>query len=99
MKAPRSWGGDVPRGVLQEASQERKPPIKTKGACFEALVAHYYPAVYSFASQLSDDPREAALLAYDAFTSTQKQLRTCCNENVFASVLMSTVIRAGLNPA
>ena len=86
-------------GVLQEASQTRKPPIKTKGACFEALVAHYYPAVYSFTSQLSDDPREAALLAYDAFTSTQKQLRTCCNENVFASVLMSTVIRAGLNAA
>ena len=32
MKAPPSWGGNVPRGVLQEASQKRKPPIKTKGA-------------------------------------------------------------------
>jgi DNA-directed RNA polymerase specialized sigma24 family protein len=99
MKAPANRGGNVPRGVLQEASKNRKPPIKTKGACFDALVARYYPAVYSFASRLTDDPREAALLAHDAFTSTQKQLRTCCNENVFASILMSSVIRAGLNAA
>ena len=37
MKAPPSWGGNVPQGVLQEASQKRKPPIKTKGASAVAL--------------------------------------------------------------
>jgi hypothetical protein len=94
MKAPPSWGGNVPRGVLQEASQKRKPPIKTKGACFEALVAHYYPAVYSFASRLTDDPRQALLLADHAFDTTLKQLSNCCDENVFASMLFANVIRA-----
>jgi hypothetical protein len=60
MKAPANRGGNVPRGgVLQEASQNRKSPIKPKGACFDALVDRYYPAVYSFASRLTDDPREA----------------------------------------
>jgi DNA-directed RNA polymerase specialized sigma24 family protein len=99
MKALPSRGGNVPRGVLQAATQKRKPPIKTKGARFDTLVARYYPAVYSFASRLTDDPREAVLLTHDAFNSTRKQLRTCCDENVFASILMSTVIRAGLNAA
>jgi DNA-directed RNA polymerase specialized sigma24 family protein len=99
MKVPADRGGNVPRGVLQEATQKRKPPIKTKGAPFDTLVARYYPAVYSFASRLTDDPREAVLLAHDAFNNTRKQLRTYCDENVFASILMSSVIRAGLNAA
>jgi len=93
MKAPPSWGGNVPRGVLQEASQKRKSPIKTKGARFDTLVARYYPAVYCVASRLTDDPREAVLLTHDAFNSMRKHLRTCCDEKVFASILMSTVIR------
>jgi hypothetical protein len=99
MKAPPIRGGNVPRGVLQEASQKGKPQIKTKGARFDTLVARYYPAVYSLASRLTDDPREAVLLTHDAFNSTRKQLRTCCDENVFASILMSSVIRAGLHAA
>jgi DNA-directed RNA polymerase specialized sigma24 family protein len=96
MKAPPSRGGNVPRGVLQEASQKRKPPIKTKGARFDTLVARYYPTIYSFASRLTDGPREAVLLTHEAFISTRKQLRNCRDENVFASIVMSTVIRAGL---
>ena len=56
----------------------------------------YYPAVYSFASRLTDDPREAIALTRDAFNSTRKQLRSCCDDNVFASILTSAVIRAGL---
>jgi DNA-directed RNA polymerase specialized sigma24 family protein len=99
MKAPANRGGNVPRGVLQEATQKRKPPIKTKGTRFDALVARYYPAVYSFASRLTDDPRQAIALTRDAFNSTRNQLGTCRDENVFASILMSTVIRAGLNAA
>ena len=99
MKAPANRGGNVPRGVLEETSEKRKPPIKPKGARFDTLVGRYYPAVYSFASRLTDDPREAILLTHAAFNSTQKQLRTCCDENVFASILMCTVIRAGLTTA
>ena len=99
MKAPANRGGNVPRGVLQEASQKRTPPIKTKGARFDTLVGRYYPAVYGFASRLTDDPREAILLTHDAFNSTRKQLRTCWDENVLASILMCTVIQAGLTPA
>jgi hypothetical protein len=84
MKAPAKRGGNVSRGVLQEASQKRTPPIKTKEACFDTLVGRYYPAVYSFALRLTDDPQEAILLTRDAFNSTRKQLRTCCDEDVFA---------------
>jgi len=50
--------------------------MKTKRARFDTLVARYYPAVYSFASRLTDDPREAVLLTHDAFNSTRKQLRS-----------------------
>jgi hypothetical protein len=95
MKAPANRGGNVPRGVLQETSQKRKPPIKTEGARYDTLVGRYYPAVYSVASRLTDDPREAILLTNATFNNTRKQLQTCCDENVLASILISNVIRAG----
>ncbi len=63
MKALPSRSGNVLRGHLQEPNQKRKPPMKTKRARFDTLVARYYPAVYSFASRLTDDPREAVLLS------------------------------------
>jgi hypothetical protein len=99
MKAPADRGGNVPRGVLQETSQKRTPRIKTKGARFDTLVCRFYPAVYSFVSRLTDDPREAILLRHAAFNSTRKQLRTGCDENVFASILTCTVIRSSLKTA
>ena len=78
----------------------RAPPRRTgnvpKSSRFDVLVARYYPAVYSFASRLTDDPREAIALTRDAFNSTRKQLRSCCDDKVFASILISAVIRAGL---
>jgi DNA-directed RNA polymerase specialized sigma24 family protein len=36
--------------------------MKTKNSRFDRLVAQYYPAVFSFASRLTDDPREAIAL-------------------------------------
>ena len=33
-----------------------------KSLRFDRLVARYYPAVYSFAARLTDDPREAMAL-------------------------------------
>jgi len=99
VKAPPRRTGNVLHGQLQARNHKAKLTIKTKSSRFDALVARYYPAVYSFACRLTDDPREAIALTHDAFNSTRKQLRSCCDDNVFASILMSTVIRAGLTAA
>ncbi|HEY7001110.1 MAG TPA: hypothetical protein VH330_05165 [Candidatus Udaeobacter sp.] len=69
--------------------------MKAKTSRFDNLVARYYPAVYSFASRLTDDPREAIALTRYAFKNTQKQIRNRRDEAVLATVLTS-VIRAGL---
>ena len=78
----------------------RAPPRRTgnvpKSSRFDVLVARYYPAVYSFASRLTDDPGETIVLTRDAFNSTRKQLRSCCDDNVFAAILISILLRAGL---
>src|ERR1700746_2987287 len=96
MKTAANWGGNVPQGVLQEARQRKKPSLKRKDARFDTLVDRYYPAVYSFACRLADDPREAVLFTHRAFISTRKQLRSCWDENVFASIVMAAVIQAGV---
>ena len=78
----------------------RAPPRRTynlpKSSRFDVLVARCYPAVSSFASRLTDDPGETIVLTRDAFNSTRKQLRSCCDDNVFASILISAAIRADL---
>jgi len=73
--------------------------MKTKNSSFDRLVAQYYPAVFSFASRLTDDPREAIALTRDAFDSARKQSRNLRNPTAIALVLISAVIRAGLAPA
>src|SRR5215510_5345943 len=77
-------------------NHKRKLPMKMKRSRFDSLVARYYPAVYSFASRLTDDPRQAVVLTHDAFTSTRKQLRNRRDDSALASILISAVIRAGL---
>lgn len=94
MKAPLNQSGNVLRGQLQKRHHTGKPTIKTKNSYFDTLVARYYPAVYSFALRLTNDPREAIVLTRCAFNSTRKQLRICCDENVVASILISNLIRA-----
>jgi len=96
MKARLSRSDNVGRGQLQTRDHTGKPTIKTRSSRFDTLVARYYPAVYSVACRLADDPREAVALTREAFNKTRKQLRTCCDENVVASILISNVIRAGL---
>ena len=86
----------VRKGNGTATNQKRKPPMKAKSSRFDSLVARYYPVVYSFASRLTDDPREAVVLTRDAFKSTRKQLRNCRDEVALASILISAVIRAGL---
>jgi hypothetical protein len=94
MKTPPSWSGNVLHGELQERNQRKRSPDKAKS--FDNLVARHYPAVYSFACRFTDDDRKARVLTRHAFNSTRKQLQTCCDENVLASILISNVIRACL---
>ena len=77
-------------------TQKRKLPMKAKSSRFDSLVARYYPAVYSFASRLTDDPREAIALTRNAFRSAQKQLCSLRDQTAVATILILAVIRAGL---
>lgn len=73
--------------------------IRTKTSRFDRLVARYYPAVYSLASRMTDDPRQAVVLAHDALESTRKRLGNRRGETAFASVLIAAVIRVALATA
>jgi DNA-directed RNA polymerase specialized sigma24 family protein len=73
--------------------------MKAKTSRFDSLVARYYPVVYSFASRLTDDPREAVELTRYAFKNTQKQLQNRRDEVALATILISAVIRAGFTTA
>jgi len=70
--------------------------MKTKNSRFDGLVARYYPAVYSFAARLTDDPRDAVALTRQAFNGARKQLQSIRNQTAIATVLVSAVLRAGL---
>jgi DNA-directed RNA polymerase specialized sigma24 family protein len=70
--------------------------MKKENSRFDRLVARYYPAVYSFAAQLTDDPRHAVALTREAFDGTRKQLRSIRNQTAIATILVSAVLRAGL---
>jgi DNA-directed RNA polymerase specialized sigma24 family protein len=70
--------------------------MKTNDSRFDRLVAHYYPAVYSFAARLTDDPRDAVALTRRAFNSASKQLKSVRNQTAIATVLIAAVLRAGL---
>jgi DNA-directed RNA polymerase specialized sigma24 family protein len=73
--------------------------MKTKNSGFDRLVARYYPAVYSFATRFTDDPREAVALTRDAFRRSQKQVRNLRDQTAVATTLISAVIRASLTAA
>ena len=73
--------------------------MKTKSSRFDRLVARYYPAVYGFASRLTDDPRDAMALTRGAFNNARKETENLRNPTAIALVLISAVIRAGLAPA
>ena len=66
--------------------------MKRRRARFDTLVARYYPAVYGFASRLTDDPREAVLLTHEAFTTTRKQLRNRRNEVQLVTTLLDALL-------
>jgi DNA-directed RNA polymerase specialized sigma24 family protein len=74
-------------------------PVRKDGSNFDSLVARYYPAVYSFAARLTDDPRDASDLTRAAFRTTRKQLASLRNHTAIATILISAVIRSGLMAA
>jgi hypothetical protein len=80
-------------------TNEQGVSMKKKSSRFDRLVARYYPAVYSFASRLTDDPREAIALTRGAFNSARQQLQSIRNQTAIAMVLISAVIREGLASA
>jgi DNA-directed RNA polymerase specialized sigma24 family protein len=73
--------------------------MKTKSSRFDRLVACYYPAVYSLAARLTDDPRDAVVLTRQAFNNARKQLHSVRNQTAIATVLVSAVLRVGLASA
>jgi DNA-directed RNA polymerase specialized sigma24 family protein len=87
-----------PAGVASclVASRKAKPTTKSKRLRFDRLVTRYYPAVYSVASRLTDDPYDAIALTRNAFNSAQNQLGKCRDEAALATILILAVIRAGL---
>jgi len=89
----------VLHGQLQARNHKAKLTIKTKSSRFDVLVGRYYSAVYSFASRLTDDPREAVLLTYDAFNTIRKRRWRRLNEVMLATILLNAVIVAGLKAA
>jgi hypothetical protein len=99
MKLSPTASGSVLRAQSQGPNQKRKLPIKTKCTRFDSLVGRYYPAVYGFASRLTDDPREAVLLTYDAFNTVRKRRWRHRNEVMLATTLLNAVIVAGLKAA
>jgi len=77
-------------------TNQKSKPMKAKSSRFDILVARYYPAVYSVASRLTDDPREAIALTRNAFRIAQKELRSLRDQTAVATALILAVIRAGL---
>jgi DNA-directed RNA polymerase specialized sigma24 family protein len=73
--------------------------MKKENSRFDHLVARYYPAVYSFAARLTDDPREAVAVTRQAFNGARKQLQRMRSQTAIATLLIAAVLRAGLASA
>jgi hypothetical protein len=99
MKGPPVPSGSILPAQLQGPNQKRKLPTKTRYTRFDTLVGRYYPAVYNFASRLTDDPREAVLLAHDAFNTIRNRRWRRLNEVGLTTILLNAVIVAGLKAA
>jgi len=69
--------------------------MKANSSRFDGLVARYYPAVYSLAAKLTDDPRHAVALTQAAFSSTRKQLAHLRGKTAIATTLLSAVVLRG----
>lgn len=75
MNEIRRRSGNVPRRLLQDPNRTEKPPIKANNVRFDTSVARHYLSVYSFASRLTNDPREAVLLTHGAHRRRRRQVK------------------------
>ena len=99
MRESPSQSGTALHGFPQEQREKINPPTKTNPARFDSLVARYYPAVYNFASRLTDDPREAVLLTRAAFLSVRKQVARPRDEIALVRILLKAVVQTDLTTA
>ncbi len=99
MRESPSRSGTMLHGFPHKQREKINPPIRTNPARFDSLVARYYPAVYNFASRLTDDPLEAVLLTRAAFLSVRKQVGRPRDEIALARILLKAVVRVGLTTA
>jgi hypothetical protein len=99
MKGPPTPSGSILLAQSQGSNRKRKLPTKKEYTRFDSLVGRYYPAVYSFASRLTDDPREAILLTHDAFHTVRKRRWRRRDQARLATILLNAVIVAGLKAA
>ena len=99
MQGPPSQRSHVLHRLPQEPNEKRNPSIKTNLGRFDSLLPRHYPAVYNFASRLTDDPQEAILLTYRTFNSIRKQLWLPRDENALVRILLKAVVRAGIATA
>jgi hypothetical protein len=79
-----------------KGTNQKSKPTKAKSSRFDILVARYYPAVYSVASRLTDDPREAIALTRNAFRIAQKELCNLRDQTAVVTTLILAVVRAAL---
>ena len=105
MKGPptneRTPQPEQPCAAPSPARTERKtkPVDQNEPRAFDSLLAHHYPAVYNFASRLTDDPQEAVLLTYRTFNSIRKQLWLPRDEIALVRILLKAVVRASVTTA
>jgi hypothetical protein len=84
---------------IARTKSKTKAADQTKYTRFDTVVGRYYPAVYNFASRLTDDPREAVLLTHGAFNTIRKRRWRLRDEVILATILLNAVIVAGLKAA
>jgi DNA-directed RNA polymerase specialized sigma24 family protein len=82
-----------------QQKQEDERILMKNVSRFDALVARYYPAVYDFAVKLTEDPRAAVELTRAAFRNAESQLPRTHGKTAIANLLISSVLRAGLQAA
>lgn len=90
---------DFARHTRSRRLRSKKGGYKNTKLTVRFFGDRYCSAVHSFASKLTDDPREAVALTREAFNGARKQLQSIRNQTAIATILIAAVLRAGLASA
>jgi DNA-directed RNA polymerase specialized sigma24 family protein len=93
IRLPNKIEDNVPGRAMKNGSRDLR---RSEGSHFDKVVARYYPAVYSFATRLTGDPRDAILLTRKAFANARRQLHALRDQDSITTILLTSVLRAGL---